>query len=173
MRVIWWDGMITTEDHVMRSHGGPEMDMRPECVLSLTTWSHGRVISFTPSLAAGLRHRASGLLTSSFSPLNGKKPKPWVVFTAAMIKRLGLEWPALWVSTEVLCYLCLTDGAGMAVADITIIVKAVAPPVVTATSVSGELLDILILNILFIATLDEVRMFLVHFVYEDMEPWPS
>lgn len=95
------------------------------------------------------------------------------MFTAAMIKRLGLEWPALWVSTEVLCYLCLTDGAGMAVADITIIVKTVAPLVVTATSVSGELLDILILNILFIATLDEVRMFLVHFVYEDMEPWPS
>lgn len=70
-------------------------------------------------------------------------------------------------------YLCLTDGEGMAVADITIIVKAVAPPIVTATSVSGEFLDILILTILFIATLDEVRMFLVHFVYEDMEPWPG
>lgn len=46
-------------------------------------------------------------------------------------------------------------------------------PIVTATSMSGEFLDILILNILFIATLDEVRMFLVHFVYEDMEPWPG
>lgn len=90
-----------------------------------------------------------------------------------MIKRLGLERPALWVSTEVLFYLCFTDGEGMAVADITIIVKAVAPPIVTATSVSGKFLDILILNILFIATLDEVRIFLVHFMYEDMELWPG
>lgn len=90
-----------------------------------------------------------------------------------MIKRLGLERPALRVSTEVLFYLCLTDGEGMAVAGITIIVKAVAPPIITATSVLGEFLDILILNILFIATSDEVRMFLVHFVYEDMEPWPG
>lgn len=55
-------------------------------------------------------------------------------------------------------YLCLTDWEGMAVTDITIIVKAVAPPIGTATSVWGEFLDILILNILFIATLDEVRI---------------
>lgn len=46
-------------------------------------------------------------------------------------------------------------------------------PSSNTTSVSSEFLDILILNVLFIATLDEVRMFLVHFVYEDMEPWPG
>lgn len=95
------------------------------------------------------------------------------MFVAAMLKRLGLERPALWVSTEVLFYLCLTDREGMAVADITIIVKAVTSPIVTATSVSGEFLDILILSILFIANLGEVRMCLVHFVYEDMKPWPD